>query len=127
MSSSWERLGIEIAAARLRRGYVTLAAFSAATGLSTTTLDKIEHGRRTSYGPSTIAAIEHALGWRSGSVDRVLRGLKPQFDEDQDLTALLDVWPRLSAGSRRLLRLFAAEAARAEAVVPAGWCRTSSL
>lgn len=114
MSSSWERLGVEIAAARVRRGYTTRGAFASATGLSTTTLDKIEHGRRTSYGPATIATIEHALGWQNGSIDRVLRGLKPQLDEDQDLTALLDVWPRLSAGSRRLLRLYAAEAARAD-------------
>lgn len=114
MSSSWERLGEEVAAARIRRGYATLAAFAAVTGLSTTTLDSIEHARKTSYGPATLATLEHALGWKSGSVDRVLRGLKPQYDEDPDLTSLIDAWPRLSAGARRMLVILATEAARAE-------------
>lgn len=114
MSSSWERLGEEVTAARIRRGHPTLAAFASATGLSTTTLDSIEHARKTSYGPATLATLEHALGWKTGSVDRVLRGLAPELDTDPDLSALTDAWPRLSAGARRMLRILAIEAARAE-------------
>lgn len=112
--SSWERLGEEVTAARISRGYTTLAAFAAVTGLSTTTLDSIEHARKTSYGPATIATLEYALGWKTGSVDRVLRGLDPVQDTDPELTALLEAWPRLSAGSRRMLRILAVEAARAD-------------
>jgi len=114
MSSSWERLGTLVTAERVRRGHRSLAAFAAATGLSRTTLDSIEHARKSSYDPTTIATLEHALGWRTGSVERVLKGLQPEVDGDPDLTALVDVWPRLSPGSRRMLRILATEAARVE-------------
>lgn len=118
MSSRWERLGARVTAERVRRGYRSMAAFAAMSGLSTSTLDSLEHGRKESYDPATIAALERALeralGWRTGSVQRVLSGLEPLPDGDPDLTALLDVWPRLSGGSRRMLRILATEAARAE-------------
>lgn len=99
---------------RVRRGYHTLAEFARHSGLSRTTLDSIENGRKSGYSPSTLAALEHVLGWRMGSVERVLKGLDPQPDEDADLTALLDAWTRLSPGSRRMLRMLAVEAARAD-------------
>lgn len=114
MSSDWKRLGAAVTAERVRRGHRTLSAFARASGLSRTTLDSIENARKGRYGPTTLAALEHALGWRVGSVDRVLRGLGPVPDEDADLTALVDAWPRLSPGSRRMLRMLAVEAARAE-------------
>ncbi len=114
MSSDWERLGALVTAERVRRGHRSLAAFAAASGLSTSTLDSIEHARKTAYDPSTLAALEHALGWQTGSVVRVVAGLEPLQDEDPDLTVLLDAWPRLSPGSRRMLRVLAVEAARAE-------------
>lgn len=114
MSSDWKRLGAVVTTERIRRGHHTLAAFARATGLSRTTLDSIENARKDGYSPTTTAALEHALGWQVGSVDRVLRGLGPLLDEDADLTALIDAWPRLSPGSRRMLRLLAVEAARVE-------------
>ena len=114
MSSSWGRLGELVTAERVRRGHRSLAAFAAASGLSSSTLDSIEHARKTSYDPSTLATLEHALGWRTGSVDRVLRGLQPEPDDDPDLTAVVDAWPRLSPGSKRMLRILATEAARVE-------------
>lgn len=114
MSSDWKRLGVAVTSERVRRGYHTLAEFARHSGLSRTTLDSLENTRKTSYSPSTLAALEHALGWRSGSVERVLRGLSPLPEEDPDLRALIDAWPRLSPGSRRLLRMLAMEAARVE-------------
>jgi len=114
MASDWKRLGMMVTAERVRRGHRSLAAFSAATGLSTTTLDSIEHGRAKAYSPSTLATLEHFLGWQPGSVDRVLRGLGPEPEDDADLRALIDAWPRLSPGSRRMLALLAIEAAKAE-------------
>lgn len=91
-----------------------MSAFARASGLSRTTVDAIENYRKDGYSPITIATLEDALGWRVGSVDRVLRGLGPLPDEDADLTALVDAWPRLSPGSRKMLRMLAVEAARAE-------------
>lgn len=112
--SDWGRLGERVTAERVRRGHRSLAAFAAASGLSTSTLDSIEHARKTGYDPSTVATLEHALGWRAGSVERVLKGLEPQLDQDPDLTAVIEAWPQLSPGSRRMLRILAVEAARAE-------------
>lgn len=112
MNDRWERLGRLVTAERLRHGHRSLAAFSAASGLSRTTLDSIEHGRKTSYDSATLATLEHALGWQQGSVERVLAGLSPQRVDDPDLTAVLDSWPRLSPGSRRMLAILATEAAR---------------
>lgn len=114
VNSDWKRLGAAVTSERVRRGFHTLSEFARQSGLSRTTLDSIENGRKTGYSPSTLASLEHVLGWRQGSVDRVLRGLEPQPDEDADLTALIDAWPKLSSGSRRMLRLLAVEAARAE-------------
>jgi transcriptional regulator with XRE-family HTH domain len=101
-----------VTAGRLRQGHRSLAAFAATTGLSRTTLDSIEHGRKTSYDPGTLATLEGALGWRTGSVERVLAGLEPQLVEDPDLAAITNAWPRLSSGSRRMLAILATEAAR---------------
>lgn len=112
MAERWERLGRLVTTARLHQGHRSLAAFAAATGLSRTTLDSIEHGRKTSYDPATLATLEGALGWRAGSVERVLAGLEPQPVEDPDLDAVTSAWPRLSAGSRKMLAILATEAAR---------------
>lgn len=112
MTNRWERLGQLVTAERVRRGHRSLAAFAVASMLSRTTLDSIEHGRKASYDPGTLATLEVALGWRAGSVERVLSGLEPQSVEDPDLTAVTNAWPRLSAGSRRMLAILATEAAR---------------
>jgi hypothetical protein len=111
----WKRLGAAVTAERVRLGHRTLVGFARAAGLSKTTVDSIESARASSYAPSTLAALEHALGWQPGSVERVLKGLPPLADEDPDLTAVIDAWPQLSAGSRRMLRILAVESARAEA------------
>ena len=112
VADRWKRLGSLVTAGRLRQGHRSLAAFAATTGLSRTTLDSIEHGRKQSYDPATLATLEGALGWQTGSVQRVLSGLEPLQVEDPDLTAVTNAWPRLSAGSRRILAILAVEAAR---------------
>lgn len=112
MADRWERLGHLVTAGRLRQGHRSLASFAAASGLSRTTLDSIEHARKTSYDPATLATLEGALGWRAGSVARVVAGMDPQPVEDPDLTAVVNAWPRLSAGSKRMLAILATEAAR---------------
>jgi hypothetical protein len=112
VADRWVRLGKLVAAGRLHQGHRSLAAFAATTGLSRTTLDSIEHARKQSYDPATLSTLEHALGWRTGSVERVLSGLDPQPVEDADLVAVTNAWPKLSAGSRRMLAILASEAAR---------------
>ncbi len=114
MDQGWERVAARVTAERVRRGHRSLAEFAKAAGLSTTTVDSIEHSRKDRYDPATIATLEHALGWEPGSVDRIRQGLQPKYDDDPDLTALIDVWHKLSPGSRRILRLLAQEAARVE-------------
>lgn len=113
VSSDWERLGKQVRAERRRRK-LNMAALSAVSGLGTSTLDNIEHGRKTSYDPATLSALEDALGWRIGSVERVLRGLDPLPVDDPDLRVVLDAWPHLPAAARRMLAIQAAEGARAE-------------
>lgn len=102
------RLGDRVAAARARLG-LSASAFAACAGFSSTTVDSIEHHRKQSYDPNTIALLERALGWQPGSVNRVLQGLEPKSVEDPDLAAILDAWPRLSSGARRMLRILATE------------------
>jgi transcriptional regulator with XRE-family HTH domain len=94
-------------------GY-SLAQLASISGLSTSTLDNVEHGRKTSYDPATISALERALRWQHGSVERILNGLEPQPMQDPDLDALIAAWPKLSPGARRMLRILATEGARAE-------------
>lgn len=113
-SGQWERLGAKVTAERVRRGYRSISAFAEASGLSSSTLDNLENHRKSSYTPSTLNVLEHALGWRAGSVDLVLGGGEPVLEEDPDLAAIIDMWPRLSAGTRRTLRILAIEAARVE-------------
>jgi transcriptional regulator with XRE-family HTH domain len=113
VTSGWDNLGERVRTSRAVLGY-SITQLSAVSGLSTSTLDSIENGRKTSYDPTTLAALERALGWRTGSVDRILKGLEAQPVEDQDLAAIIAAWPALSAGARRMLRILAVEGARAE-------------
>lgn len=109
----WDQLAAHVTTQRAYLGY-SIAQLSAVSGLSTSTLDNLEHGRKASYDPGTLSALERALRWAPGSVDRVLKGLNPLPVRDPDLEALLAVWPKLSTGSRRMLRILATEGARAE-------------
>lgn len=115
VDTGWQRVATAVTARRVRRGYRTAGAFASATGLSTTTIDKVEHARQNSYDPATIAIIEQALGWRDGSIDRIRHGMQPELEDDTettdpDLTRVLDAWSHLTPEMRRLLGLLADEA-----------------
>ena len=109
----WDRLAEHVTTRRADLGY-SIAQFAAVSGLSTSTVDSLEHNRKASYDPATLAALERALRWQEGSVERVLKGLDPQPQTDPDLDAVIAAWPRLSPGARRMLRILATEGARAE-------------
>lgn len=63
----------------------------------------IENAERDNFSPDTIAAIEAALSWEAGSLDRVRAGLGPKRYEDPGLTRLRTLWPRLSKDARVML------------------------
>lgn len=112
-TNGWDMLAERVTAQRAYLGY-SIAQLAAVSGLSTSTVDSLEHARKSSYDPATLAALERALRWKLGSVERVLKGLEPQAISDPDLDALIAAWPKLSPGSRRMLRILAVEGARAE-------------
>lgn len=112
-NNGWGRLAELVTARRAYLGY-SIAQLAAVSRLSTSTVDSLEHNRKSSYDPATLAALERALRWQLGSVERVLRGLEPIPLTDPDLEAIIAVWPRLSPGARRMLRILATEGARAE-------------
>lgn len=109
----WDQLAGHVRTQRAYLGY-SINQLSTLSGLSTSTVDNIEHNRKVSYDPATLSALERALRWRTGSIQRILDGLEPHAISDPDLDALIAAWPKLSPGSRRMLRILAVEAARAE-------------
>lgn len=75
----WERLGRHVIDRRVNIGLRTREALAAKSGLSTRLLGDIEKGRRTSYSPGTLAVIEQALHWVSGSAKAILEGGEPGY------------------------------------------------
>ncbi|GAB1642574.1 hypothetical protein [Krasilnikovia sp. MM14-A1259] len=75
--SEWERLGAHVVARRVAMGYRARGDLASAVGISARVLFDIEKGRRTNYDAVTIAALEKALGWETGSVARVVAGGEP--------------------------------------------------
>jgi transcriptional regulator with XRE-family HTH domain len=72
-----ERLASLVVARRVELGYKRRPAFAEAAGISLRTLGDLETGRRTNFDPATIAAIEQALRWATGSISQVLSGGDP--------------------------------------------------
>lgn len=73
----WERLGEYVVQRRVERGFNTRGELAAAVQVSSRLLGDIEKGRRGNYDPVTIARLESALGWTSGSVRRIVEGGEP--------------------------------------------------
>lgn len=72
-----QRLAEHVIARRVQLGYKTRAAFAEAAHLSPRTLGDIETGRRPSYDKATMATLEQALKWTTGSVNEILSGRAP--------------------------------------------------
>ncbi len=73
----WTRLAEHVVARRVQLGYRKRPAFTDASGISTRILGDIETARRNSYDPTTIAKLEQALKWATGSVNSILAGAEP--------------------------------------------------
>ena len=108
----WQRLGRLVGDERagLRMSWAELARYA---GIGERTLYKIRHAERSSYDDETLARLESALGWESGSAGRVLEGREPVRIVDPALARVLHAWPELSPAARE------AVAAVAEAHRPA--------
>lgn len=92
----WERLGTYVVARRVELGHKQRTEFAAAAQLGVRVLSDIENGRRSNFDAVTIAALEKALGWETGSVTRVANGGEPH---------LRDHPPRATEGELRRLVL----------------------
>lgn len=71
------RLGSYVVDQRVRLGMLTRGALADRSGISTRILGDIEKGRRGNFDPVTLASLEQALRWQTGSVRRVLAGHEP--------------------------------------------------
>lgn len=96
-TAGWLRLGRRIKRERGRKGYPSVRAFAAATGLSVRTINSIESGSSGSRPrEATLARIEVALGWLPGSAERIVQGGRPRDAVDPLLARVIAAWPRLS-------------------------------
>ena len=75
----WSHLGRLVRERRTELG-LTQAEVHGAGGPSPATLYLIETGGRGSYRPQVLRRLERALGWRAGSVRRVLAGGQPMLE-----------------------------------------------
>jgi transcriptional regulator with XRE-family HTH domain len=75
----WSQLGRLVRERRTELG-LTQAEVHSAGGPSPATLYLIETGGRSSYRPQVLRRLERVLGWRAGTVRRVLAGGKPLLE-----------------------------------------------
>jgi hypothetical protein len=61
---------------------LTQAQVHSAGGPAPATLYLLENGCRTSFSPQILRRLERALGWRAGSIRRVLAGGRPVLDDE---------------------------------------------
>lgn len=73
----WKRLGKYVVARRVKLGYKQRGDFATAVQFSYRLLSDIETGRRSNYDAATIARLEDALGWETGSVFSVAADGEP--------------------------------------------------
>lgn len=79
--SDWQRLGKYVVARRVELGYEQRARFAAAAHISYRLLSDIETARRSNFDAASIARLEKALGWETGSVAAVVAGKDPAVRE----------------------------------------------
>lgn len=77
----WAHLAKVIKERRLDLG-LTQAQVHSAGGPAPATLYLLEHACRTSFRPQILGRLERALGWRAGSIRRVLAGGQPVLDDE---------------------------------------------
>jgi transcriptional regulator with XRE-family HTH domain len=82
----WSHLGRLVRERRVDLG-LTQAELHSAGGPSPATLYLLESGRQGSFRPRILRRLERALGWRAGSIRRVLAGGQPMLaDADETIS-----------------------------------------
>lgn len=80
---AWERLGDLLIARRVDLGFMRRTDFQRHLGLSHgRTLFDIEKAKRRNFDASTLAFVEKAYGWATGSIRAVLSGGEPTLAVD---------------------------------------------
>ncbi|MGX6605580.1 helix-turn-helix domain-containing protein [Micromonosporaceae bacterium Da 78-11] len=79
--SDWNRLGEYVVSRRVNLGHDTRGSFAEAAQIHARVLSDIENGRRGNYDKVTIAKLETALNWETGSVKHVTEGGEPTIRE----------------------------------------------
>lgn len=74
----WSRLGQYVVDGRVRLRMFTRPPLATRAGISTRVLGDIEKGRRDNYDDVTLAALEQALEWETGSISAILAGGEPR-------------------------------------------------
>jgi transcriptional regulator with XRE-family HTH domain len=75
----WARVGRYVVARRTDMGFDLRAEFAAHAKITTRVISDLENARRGNYDQVTIAKLEKALGWATGSVDRIAAGGEPRL------------------------------------------------
>jgi transcriptional regulator with XRE-family HTH domain len=84
----WSHLAQLIKDRRLELG-LTQAQVHSAGGPAPATLYLLENGGRTSFSPQILRRLERVLGWRVGSIRRVLAGGRPALSgEDASIPSI---------------------------------------
>jgi transcriptional regulator with XRE-family HTH domain len=98
----WADLASLVRRERKRRR-LTQARFALSIGLKPRTISNIERAAKDNYDPGTKDAIELAMRWQVGSVDRVVNGQPPipeREAEDALTERMRELWPSLSPDAR---------------------------
>ncbi len=80
--------------------------------ISTRILRDLRAGIRTSYDSVTVSKLESALGWKYGSVERVLDGRPPVRIPDVVMARVHHAWPYLGPDAREAVAALAEHLAR---------------
>jgi transcriptional regulator with XRE-family HTH domain len=107
-----QRLGSLVVARRVQLGYRRRPPFADAAGISLRTLGDIETGRRERYDPATVATLEQALQWKTGSVQHIIDGGDPTEQNpatETDATTTTYVPERTPQGSEAIRRVLTSD------------------
>jgi len=90
--AKWTRVGEEIVS-RMQTMSVDAATVARTAGVSDTIVGHLINARKTSYRPTTLAAVDRALGWTVGSIARIADGGRPEIKVAAADAAVGVTWP----------------------------------
>lgn len=112
MADDWKRAGDFVARRRRLCGYRTQLDFAHVLSVSESTIGNLERGNRSSYSPGFLEAVEEALGWVHGSIERTVQGGRPRQHVDPYLARIHSMWPQTQEQTKKFLVDWLANAIR---------------